>query len=92
MSVGGVQVWLYGSIVPPAPHLPRLLPRHTPAKAQDGPAVPSDAPAAGAPDVGFSFALYRQHREYNAAIGAALLYLSLLYLRPVLEALLDRYR
>jgi protein-S-isoprenylcysteine O-methyltransferase Ste14 len=72
--------------------VPRLLPRFTPAKAQDGPAVPSDAPAAGAPDVGFSFALYRQHREYNAAIGAALLYLSLLYLRPVLEALLDRYR
>ena len=72
--------------------VPRLLPRFTPAKALDGRAVPSDALAAGAPDVGFSFALYRQHREYNAAIGAALLYLSLLYLRPVLEALLDRYR
>ena len=27
MSAGGVQVELYGSMVPPAPHLPRLLPR-----------------------------------------------------------------
>ena len=34
---------------------------------------------------GFSLALYLKHREYNAAIGAALLYLSLLFLRPVLE-------
>jgi len=32
----------------------------------------------------FSFALYLRHREYNAAIGAALLYLSLLFLRPAL--------
>ena len=48
---------------------------------------PADAPSSG-----FSFALYRKHREYNAAIGAALLYLSLLYLRPALEALLNRFR
>lgn len=32
----------------------------------------------------FSFALYLRHREYNAAIGAALLYLSLLLLHPAL--------
>lgn len=32
----------------------------------------------------FSFELYLRHREYNAAIGAALLYLSLLFLRPAL--------
>lgn len=32
----------------------------------------------------FSFALYLRHREYNAAIGAALLYLSLLFLHPAL--------
>jgi protein-S-isoprenylcysteine O-methyltransferase Ste14 len=32
----------------------------------------------------FSFDLYLRHREYNAAIGAALLYLSLLFLRPAL--------
>ena len=31
---------------------------------------------------GFSLALYLKHREYNAGIGAALLYLSLLFLRP----------
>ena len=33
-----------------------------------------------------------QHREYNAAIGAALLYLSLLFLRPALEAILHGAR
>ena len=32
----------------------------------------------------FSIDLYLRHREYNAAIGAALLYLSLLFLRPAL--------
>jgi hypothetical protein len=37
----------------------------------------------------FSFALYLRHREYNSAIGATLLYLSLLFLRPAL-ALLGR--
>src|SRR5208283_2671423 len=72
--------------------VPRLIPRMTPAKAQSGEAVPLDAPAAEPSSGGFSLALYRKHREYNAAIGAALLYLSLLYLRPALEALLDRLR
>jgi hypothetical protein len=37
---------------------------------------------------GFSLQLYLKHREYNAAIGAALLYLSLLFLRPVLAAII----
>jgi len=32
----------------------------------------------------YSLDLYLRHREYNAAIGAALLYLSLLFLRPAL--------
>ena len=36
---------------------------------------------------GFSLELYLKHREYNSAIGAALLYLSLLFLRPVLAAI-----
>jgi hypothetical protein len=73
--------------------VPRLIPRLTPAKVQDFQAVPPSASAGpGAHYGGFSFALYRKHREYNAAIGAALLYLSLLYLRPVLEALLNRFR
>jgi protein-S-isoprenylcysteine O-methyltransferase Ste14 len=49
--------------------VPRLIPRITPARAPDGPRGQSGS---------FSFALYRKHREYNSAIGATLLYLSLL--------------
>jgi len=40
----------------------------------------------------FSFSLYRKHREYNATIGAALLYLSLLFARPVLSGLVHGLR
>jgi protein-S-isoprenylcysteine O-methyltransferase Ste14 len=54
--------------------VPRLIPRLTPA------AHP------GAEKGSFSFSLYIQHREYNAAMGALLLYLSLLLLRPLLAA------
>ena len=73
--------------------IPRVIFRRGPAKAQNGQAVPIDASAGpGAPHGGFSLALYRKHREYNAALGAALLYLSLLYLRPALETLLHRFR
>jgi hypothetical protein len=36
---------------------------------------------------GFSFMLYLQHREYNAGVGALLLYLTLILLRPLLAAL-----
>lgn len=57
--------------------VPRLLPRLTPA--------PSDVPPGN-----FSFSLYLRHREYNAAIGAALLYLCLLFLRPVFSVLVHR--
>lgn len=49
--------------------VPRLIPRITPARAPDG-----DRGNPGS----FSFELYRKHREYNSAIGAALLYCSLL--------------
>lgn len=49
--------------------VPRLIPRITPARAPDG-----DRGNPGR----FSFELYRKHREYNSAIGAALLYCSLL--------------
>ena len=71
--------------------VPRFIPRLTPAKLQRG----SDLPVVSQPVTqtatgGFSFAFYLQHREYNSALGAALLYLSLLYLRPVLETLLHR--
>ena len=58
--------------------VPRLIPRPIPWSR------PKGKSASGA---AFSFALYRRHREYNAAIGAALLYLSLLFLRPALAAL-----
>lgn len=69
--------------------VPRLIPRLTPAKPQNGPDVAlHGSSTANPPSQGFSFALYCKHREYNAAIGAALLYLSLLFLRPALELVL----
>jgi protein-S-isoprenylcysteine O-methyltransferase Ste14 len=40
----------------------------------------------------FSLSLYLRHREYNAGIGAALLYLSLLFLRPALGAIVHGLR
>ena len=58
--------------------VPRLIPRWTAAR-------PTEAETGSG---AFSMALYRQHREYNAGIGATLLYLSLLVLRPVFNALL----
>jgi protein-S-isoprenylcysteine O-methyltransferase Ste14 len=73
--------------------VPRLIPRLTPAKAEASPAPPPDDSAStNVPTSGFSFGLYRKHREYNAAIGAALLYLSLLSLRPALEFVLRWFR
>ena len=58
--------------------VPRLIPRLTPGRVENGTGVAKS---------GFSFALYLRHREYNAAVGAALLYLSLLLLRPALGAI-----
>jgi len=40
----------------------------------------------------FNFSLYLRHREYNAAIGVALLYASLLFLRPVIGAIVRGLR
>jgi protein-S-isoprenylcysteine O-methyltransferase Ste14 len=60
--------------------VPRLVPRLSPAQAL----APADASGA------FSFGLYLKHREYNAGVGAALLYLSLLLLRPIVGAVLHR--
>ncbi|MGB6973872.1 MAG: isoprenylcysteine carboxylmethyltransferase family protein [Terracidiphilus sp.] len=60
--------------------VPRLLPRLTPAR------------AAHAAPGRFSFQLYLRHREYNAAIGAVLLYFGLLVLRPLLGSLLQGLR
>jgi protein-S-isoprenylcysteine O-methyltransferase Ste14 len=62
--------------------VPRLIPRLSPARQPDG---KDSKQGTGA----FSFSLYIQHREYNAGIGAALLYLSLLLLRPLLAAFVN---
>ena len=76
--------------------VPRIVhgrPRLTPAQAQNGQAIPPDPPpAANPPSSSFSLALYLKHREYNSAIGAALLYLSLLVLRPMLDFVLHQLR
>lgn len=71
--------------------VPRFIPRLTPARLPAELGLPAvSQPVTPAPTGGFSFALYLEHREYNSALGAALLYLSLLYLRPVLEILVHR--
>ena len=62
--------------------VPRLIPRLTPARPTEAQTTPG----------AFSPALYLKHREYNAGIGAALLYLSLLYLRPAFGALVHVLR
>jgi len=57
--------------------VPRLVPRLTPARLNNE------------GDRGrFFFALYLKHREYNALLGAFLLYLSLFILRPALHLIL----
>lgn len=72
-------------------HVPRILPRLTPYRSA-GPAASSGASGAAAGTGGFSLRLYLKHREYNAAIGAALLYGCLLFLRPVLQAIVPGAR
>jgi len=62
--------------------VPRLIPRLTQGRNPEGEAAPG----------AFSFSLYLKHREYNAGIGAALLYLSLLLLHPALAALVQQPR
>lgn len=56
--------------------VPRLIPRLTPSRlGADG-------------DKGrFVLALYLKHREYNALLGASLLYLGLFFLRPAVHAI-----
>jgi protein-S-isoprenylcysteine O-methyltransferase Ste14 len=63
--------------------VPRLIPRLTPARQHKGKELSTGTSAVSGR---FSLALYLKHREYNAAIGAALLYLSLFLLRPMLGA------
>jgi protein-S-isoprenylcysteine O-methyltransferase Ste14 len=59
--------------------VPRIIPRLTPA--------PSDSGSGR-----FSLALYVKHREYNAAIGTALLYLGLFLPRAIVAVLLHGSR
>jgi len=59
--------------------VPRLIPRLTAARRTGNETEVSSGK--------FSFDLYLRHREYNAAIGATLLYLSLLLLRPAMGLL-----
>jgi protein-S-isoprenylcysteine O-methyltransferase Ste14 len=54
--------------------VPRLIPRLAAAPNPEGEGTRR----------AFSFSLYVQHREYNAGIGALLLYIGLLLLRPAL--------
>jgi len=67
--------------------VPRLIPRITPARMGNG-AAPGAQQSAPGSKGSFSIQLYLRHREYNAALGAALLYASLLFLRPVVETIL----
>jgi protein-S-isoprenylcysteine O-methyltransferase Ste14 len=53
--------------------VPRLLPR----------LLPANPPGNDGPHGAFALSLYLKHREYNAAIGVALLYACLLLLRPL---------
>lgn len=71
--------------------VPRLIPRLSPSRPDNRGAQAGEAGEAGEADAtgrGFAPELYLKHREYNAAIGAVLLYLSVLFLRPALEMFL----
>jgi len=73
--------------------VPRFFPRLMPAKFHETNELQSSlAPVTSDAPSGFSLGLYLKHREYNAALGAALLYFNLLYLRPVLERILHGTR
>jgi protein-S-isoprenylcysteine O-methyltransferase Ste14 len=56
--------------------VPRLIPRLTPARM-----------GTSGERGRFSMALYLKHREYNALLGAILLYMGLLFLRPAISLL-----
>lgn len=65
--------------------VPRLIPRWSAARREK---AKENTEKTG----GFSFTLYRQHREYNAAIGAVLLYLCLVGVHTALVAIVHGAR
>lgn len=67
--------------------VPRLIPRVTPGAAVMSGHQAQSGNVTEVPSGSFSLALYLKHREYNALIGAAFLYLSLIFLRPAFGAL-----
>lgn len=67
--------------------VPRLIPRITPGTPQTATLDAGSGNVTEVPSGSFSLALYLKHREYNALIGTAFLYLSLICLRPALGAL-----
>lgn len=67
--------------------VPRLIPGITAVSAE-----PPSGNITEVPSGKFALPLYLKHREYNALIGAAFLYLSLLFLRPAFGALVGRLR
>lgn len=72
--------------------VPRLIPRLTAARAAVSGTLEDTGGGQRQAASGFSLALYVKHREYNAVLGTALLYLSLLFLRPVLSDLVSKAR
>jgi protein-S-isoprenylcysteine O-methyltransferase Ste14 len=76
--------------------VPRMIPRLTAAPLPSGQQPHAAPPEPGEtaarklrtepPPGRFSLSLYIEHREYNAGIGAVLLYFSLLFLRPAIDA------
>ena len=69
--------------------VPRIIPRVSRARLNNGvdDARSLPSPVTSDTPTGFSLMLYCKHREYNAALGAALLYLGLLFLHSLLELL-----
>lgn len=73
--------------------VPRLIPRLTSARVSGRGELPETGGLISEQVTsGFSLALYRKHREYNAVLGTALLYLSLLFLRPLVDLVVARAR
>jgi hypothetical protein len=61
--------------------VPRFIPRLTPAPGPQGSVDPPGQRGR------FFLSLYLKHREYNALLGVALLYFSLVFLRAALNAI-----